>query len=94
MDPIKTEFKKRRSIQIVISISTIPVLVFLYFLTITENDQFFGFSILKWIIGIAILFIILIIYSLKNWRCPKCNSNLGNDSFNPKTCSNCRIGLM
>ena len=88
----KNEFAARRRKQL---IATIPfVILIILFATINENTGLVLGSIpISIFIPIFIIVVIgLLVFSIKNWRCPACNKYLGK-AFNPSFCSKCGVGL-
>lgn len=79
MEDFKEVFKKRKKMQILVTIVAALAAMASY---ITN------FKTIALIIVIGV-----VIFSRFNWRCPKCNKYLGKGS-NPKHCSNCGQTLL
>jgi len=85
------EFRKRRNRQFIVPILVIGFIVF--FILLEEKivslwgipSQMFSGVFIALIIGV-------LIFSLKNWRCPACNGYLGKGS-NPRFCQKCGVQL-
>lgn len=78
MSDIKETFKKKKKLQILVPIIGALVAIALFLINIRP---------------VAVLIIIgVVIFSIFNWRCPKCNSYLGKGT-NPKHCNNCGVEL-
>jgi len=90
-EKIISEFKKRRTRQI---IAIIPAIIaFLGLVSVEDNPAgIFGIQP-NTIIGISIALILsVLIFSWFNWRCPSCNKYLGK-AWNQKFCSKCGTQL-
>jgi len=89
---VSEEFKKRRNRQIIV---TIPAIVAVFcFILLQEGKIGFTCSVPSQILnGILIALVIgLVVFSLKNWRCPACNGYLGK-AWNPRFCQRCGVRL-
>lgn len=88
----KTEFAARRRKQLLVTVPFIILLIL--FATINEGTGLvlgsIPISVFAPIFIIAV--IVLLIFSIKNWRCPACHKYLGK-AFNPRYCSKCGVGL-
>jgi rubrerythrin len=76
-------------------IIAIPIfIIILIFLFIKDNRDFtaFGVSFAELLYIFAVIIMVLIIFSLFNWRCPACGRYLGR-AVNPKFCSRCGAKL-
>lgn len=102
MEVIET-FKKRKKRQLCVSIPlAVSLLSVIFFLeTHPEIGNISVFSMDTYILGvpaavacgICLLIIVgCLIFSLKNWRCPHCNTYLGK-VINPRHCNHCGIRL-
>lgn len=88
---IKEEFRKRRMRQILI---IPPIFLVMIPLLMAEKGvrEIYGLPINYFVyLAIGLIFLALI-FSLKNWRCPACNSYLGKE-INPRFCSKCGTQL-
>ncbi|MFX0199891.1 MAG: hypothetical protein ACFFCW_27525 [Candidatus Hodarchaeota archaeon] len=88
----KSQFAARRRRQL---IATLPfIILIILFATINESTGLvlgsIPISIFLPIFFIAIIG--LLVFSIKNWRCPACNKYLGK-AFNPSFCSKCGVAL-
>jgi hypothetical protein len=94
MEPneIITKFKAIRKKQLYV-LSPIMVMMIL-FIVLLENREFEPFGVSRTIsftiAGTGILLGLL--FSLKNWRCPACDSYLRKNT-NPKFCPKCGVKL-
>ena len=88
----KNRFALRRRRQLLLSCPLI-ILVIL-FATVDESAGLvLGYVPVSIFTPVFILAIAgLLIFSLKNWRCPACNKYLGK-TFNPRFCSKCGAAL-
>lgn len=74
----KKEFKKRKKLQYLVPITACILAIVLFIADIRP---------------VAILCIIgAVVFSMVNWRCPKCKQYLGRGT-NPTHCSNCGTKL-
>ena len=82
---IREEFATRRKRQL---IATIPILALLIgFALVGERAENTAYPFIM--IGVVL---VMLIFSLRNWRCPACDSYLGR-GWNPKFCSKCGAQL-
>ena len=88
----REEFARRRKRQIYIAIPIIGLFVLkIFFKTGGRGGaiyQFLSSDVPLWILIGFIAF--ALVYSLKNWRCPACNSYLGRD-IGPSFCPKCGV---
>ncbi len=77
------------------SIATFSLIIFaLAGMILNEYGKFNTEIIQKYIVPAMILVLILfIVFSLQNWRCPRCRAYLGRE-MNPKFCKNCGVQLV
>jgi hypothetical protein len=89
---VMAEFRRRRNRQWAASGFIIAVVLPIMFLTGRSNARLFG---LPQNITTGIMFgavIVVLVFSLTNWRCPECNKYLGK-RWNPQFCSHCGVQL-
>lgn len=87
----RESFAALRKRQLLATIPLVAVLVFLGF-SDQETGASFGVPVVVWL-PIAGLFVLgLVLFSLKNWRCPACRKYLGK-GFGPKFCPKCGVAL-
>jgi hypothetical protein len=88
----KNIFAARRRRQLIV---TIPfIILIILFATLNENTGLVLGSIpISVFVPIFIVAVIgVVIFSVKNWRCPGCDKYLGK-AFNPSFCSKCGVAL-
>lgn len=93
-DPqIISEFKRRRTKQIIAVIPFIAAMIPLFLLDEAGPAGLFGISSI--VIGSTCIAILIagLIFSVINWRCPACNSYLGK-TISPRFCQKCGAQLM
>lgn len=76
-------------------IATVPIIIAVILLIISTEDSNFTLFGLENSVLIAMGIVgtlIGLIFSLKNWRCPSCNTYLRKE-INPKFCRNCGVRL-
>jgi hypothetical protein len=89
---IKAEFKKRRKRQFAVMIVALPLIVVMGFVMLfSEGTILHKYEDVVMYIMLGIFFSFLI-FTMFNWRCPQCDSILGN-KLNANYCSNCGAAL-
>lgn len=73
-------------------IPLVPIIFFLAFMDDSGKDLIAGVSNLYLAIGSFVLIVLALLFSIVNWRCPKCKTYLGRKT-DPKYCSNCGVEL-
>jgi hypothetical protein len=88
----KNQYSIRRRRQLMVSVPLILVLI--VFATANEGTGLvLGAIPINLLAPVFIIAIVgVLIFSLRNWRCPACNKYLGK-TFNPKFCSKCGVSL-
>lgn len=88
----KNQFKARRTRQLILTVPFILILLGVSFLRHDKTTEVAGISSNG--LGIAFLVFVvgILVYSLKNWRCPACNGYLGR-TINPRFCQKCGVQL-
>lgn len=85
------DFKVIKRRQIMVAVLFVPfTLLFILFAASADpkTGEAFGISMFVFIPIHAIALTALVIFSLKNWRCPACDRYLGKE-FNPSFCPKC-----
>ncbi len=86
------EFGRRRKRQLTVTLPVMVVVV-LASLDLEGEAHYFHFLSLEMLTGLTILLVLgILLFSLKNWRCPACNKYLGK-GWNPRYCPHCGIQL-
>ena len=85
-------YSERRKRQLMVSLPMIAVVFAVMFTQDRGADSILGIP--ANVMGPLFLGLVLavLVFSLRNWRCPACEKYLGRN-FNPKHCSNCGIQL-
>lgn len=89
---IISEFKKRKTKQLIAIIPLVLAFIPILFLRKVGTEILFGISaniILPVCFGIIF---IMFIFALFNWRCPSCNKYLGK-KMSPQFCNHCGVKL-
>lgn len=98
---IRREFSLRRRRQWTLAIIVAPFIVVALLYAGTTADRLLGDRPLlsptpAWFPWFAAVFAVLVVgglvYSLRNWRCPRCSAYLGR-AINPKHCPRCGVAL-
>lgn len=86
------EFQKRKRRQLYL-IAPVTVIGFIIFeLTRESISTYFGLSQDTSVILASLMLITIFFFSVRNWRCPACDTYLGK-MLNPKHCPHCGIKL-
>jgi hypothetical protein len=86
------EFQKRKHRQLYL-VAPITVIVFILFDVMKDSaGSSFGLSKNTSVILTALILITVFSFSVRNWRCPACDTYLGK-MLNPKHCPHCGIKL-
>jgi hypothetical protein len=92
-DPVTTEkrieeFKARKKRQLFTLLPLLIILALSVMIKDGSDSMPLGLSEKSFSIMIVLIVAGVIVFSLKNWRCPACNAYLGK-GFNPKFCPKC-----
>jgi hypothetical protein len=88
----REQFKSRRTRQLMVSLPLVAVVLGASFLRSGKPEQIAGISVQT--LGLAFFFLMVgvLIFSLRNWRCPACDRYLGR-SISPRFCPKCGVEL-
>lgn len=85
---IMSKFKSRFIKQLIVTIVLLPAIVVVVIARRSDTDFLFGFETSTLAMIAIPLFIIGLVFSFFNWRCPNCNKYLGKEIY-PKFCNKC-----
>ena len=88
----KRQFKSRRARQLLLIVPVILLLFSRFFLRDGRVTELTGIS--ADYLGIALLVVVagILLFTVKNWRCPACNRYLGR-TISPRFCQKCGVEL-
>lgn len=88
----KEEFSRRKRLQLMVSLPFVVVLAGLFILGDQGSSGALGVPIELLGGVLAVLLVGVLIFSLKNWRCPACNAYLGK-GMGHSFCPKCGVAL-
>lgn len=86
-------FRRRRTIQWVVSAPVIALVVGLMWFRDHPHDSLYGVTADQFAIVFLIALVAAMVFTFKNWRCPACDGYLGR-AMNPKYCVKCGAKLL
>lgn len=89
---IKSDFKKRRTRQLLLLIPLVPIIFLMVFISKSNPSDIAGISAETITYAGLGIVICAVIFSLVNWRCPACGKYIGK-SLSPKFCEGCGAEL-
>lgn len=88
MNSIQEKFKKRKQNQILVLTVWFTVMLVMIFMLTSDLIESMPKVVPAFSIVMVSMLIGLTVFTLINWRCPKCNKSPSND-INPKVCEFC-----
>lgn len=88
----QAQFRTRRTRQLMVSLPLIAVVFGAAFLRSGKLDQVAGIPVQTLGVAFFVLVVGVLLFSLRNWRCPACNRYLGR-TMSPRYCPKCGVAL-
>lgn len=88
-----SEFKKRKSRQIYVSILIVILVAPILILEYMGQSELFQIPLSVFISFMVAGTVAVLLFSLKNWRCPACGKYLGKSGLGIKFCKSCGVKL-
>lgn len=88
----KASFAVRRRRQLLVAV---PFFIAVLALAVSgdgNRQDLFGIPLAIWGPTLGVIVVGLLLFSLRNWRCPACDKYLGK-AMNPRFCAKCGVAL-